>query len=99
MHAINSTAPPFLRRWGSRFSRLAQARRTRRLLIESLENRSLLALVSWWTADSTAVDLVAGKNGTLINGATYAAGRFSEAFSFDGIDDRIGIADSPRFKL
>ena len=64
--------------------------------MERLEDRSLLAagLVSHWTGDNTAADAVGTNHGTLINGTTYVAGQVGQAFSLDGIDDRIGVADS-----
>ena len=72
----------------------------RRLLLETLENRVLMAgLVAHWAADNSAVDSIGGNNGTLYNGATYAAGQIGQAFSFDGQDDRIHVADSASFKL
>src|SRR5262245_57049182 len=73
-----------------RRSPLAAPRPTnRRLQLEPLEERSLMALVSYWNADNTAVDSVSGNNGTLQNGAAYVAGQVNQAFSFDGVDDRI----------
>ncbi len=44
-------------------------------------------LISWWPADGTANDIVHGNHGTLQNGATFAPGRFGQAYSFDGVDD------------
>ncbi|MBI2361462.1 MAG: LamG domain-containing protein, partial [Deltaproteobacteria bacterium] len=44
-------------------------------------------LVSWWPGDGDANDIVDGNNGTLQNGATFAAGFVGQAFSFDGVDD------------
>ena len=81
------------------FSRKTRPGTRRRPLFESLENRSLLALVSWWTADNTAADSIGANNGTLISGTTYSAGQVGQAFSFDGVNDRIGIADSESLKL
>ena len=40
-------------------------------------------MISWWTGDLTAADLFGLNNGTLQNGATYAAGMVGDAFSFD----------------
>lgn len=46
--------------------------------------------ISWWQAENTAKDAVDSNHGTLMNGATYAAGKFgSKAFSLDGIDDYV----------
>jgi hypothetical protein len=43
-------------------------------------------LLSWWPGDGNANDIQGGKNGTLMNGATFALGFVQQAFSFDGID-------------
>lgn len=51
-------------------------------------------MVGWWTGDGNTNDLVGGNHGTLQNGATFAAGKVDQAFSFDGIDDRVAIPDS-----
>src|SRR5215471_4920463 len=67
---------------------------SRRLQLEPLEDRSLMALVSYWSGDNTAVDSVSGNNGTLQNGATYVAGQVNKAFKLDGVDDRVLVADS-----
>jgi hypothetical protein len=74
-------------------------RQSRQLFHERLEDRSMMSLVSYWSANNTAVDSVSGNNGTLYNGAAYAAGQIGQAFSFDGVNDRINVADSPSFKL
>ncbi len=70
-----------------------------RLRFEQLEERRLLAVVSYWTADGTGNDSVGSNHGTLMNGASYAAGQIGQAFSFDGVDDRILVADSPSLAL
>ena len=77
------------------------ARRNRRrgLFLEQLEDRSLMAVVSHWTGNNTAADSVGSNHGTLISGAAYAVGQVGQAFSFDGIDDRIGVADSSSLAL
>lgn len=49
-------------------------------------------LVSWWGGDNNALDMAGTSNGTLVNGATYAAGKVGQAFSFDGINDYISAA-------
>ncbi|MEX2175045.1 MAG: LamG-like jellyroll fold domain-containing protein, partial [Pirellulaceae bacterium] len=72
---------------------------SRRLLLERLENRELLAVISHWTGDNTAADSEGSNHGTLINGTTYAAGQVGQAFKLDGINDRIGVADSPSLAL
>ena len=59
----------------------------------------LAGLVSHWTADNTANDAVGGNHGSLVSGATYAAGQIGQAFSFDGINDRVQVQDSESLRL
>jgi hypothetical protein len=49
-------------------------------------------LVSWWPGDGNANDIWDSNNGVLLNGATYAAGKVGQAFSFDGADDIVQVA-------
>jgi hypothetical protein len=51
-------------------------------------------MVSWWTGDGNADDVIGTNHGTLQNGATYAAGMVDQAFSFDGVDDYVEIPHS-----
>ena len=46
-------------------------------------------LVSWWKAENNFDDAYGGNNGTGQNGATFATGKVSQAFSFDGVDDYV----------
>ncbi len=70
------------------------------LRFESLEERDLMAVVSHWTADNNTANDSSGTNhGTLLNGAGYTSGQVGQAFSFDGIDDRIGVSDSTTLAL
>lgn len=48
-------------------------------------------LVSWWPGDNSALDIVGTNNGTLMNGATFAAGKVGQAFSFDGVNDYVTV--------
>lgn len=48
-------------------------------------------LVGWWPGDGSAADLVAGNDGTLVGGVTFAAGMVGQAFSLDGVHDGISI--------
>ena len=41
-------------------------------------------MVAYWRADGDAADYVADHNGTLMGGATFAAGHCEQAFSLDG---------------
>ena len=47
--------------------------------------------VSWWGGDNNALDMIGTNNGTLMNGATFAAGKVGQAFSFDGVDDYVEV--------
>src|SRR5262249_4185521 len=48
--------------------------------------------VSWWKADGSAVDVLGANSGVLENGASFAAGKIGQAFSFDGTDDAVRMA-------
>jgi len=48
-------------------------------------------LIAWWSGDGHALDLIGANHGILMNGATYATGRVSQAFSFDGVDDFVSV--------
>ena len=50
--------------------------------------------ISWWQGQYDASDYMGVDDGTLVNGATFAAGKVGNAFSFDGIDDRIDFSTS-----
>jgi hypothetical protein len=52
-------------------------------------------LVSWWRGEGNCLDAVGTNNGTLQNGATFAAGRVGQAFSFDGTNDYVKIPRAP----
>ncbi|MEJ7862508.1 MAG: CARDB domain-containing protein [Pyrinomonadaceae bacterium] len=41
-------------------------------------------MVAWYPGDGNANDIIGGNNGTLQNGATFAAGMVEQAFSFNG---------------
>ncbi len=49
-------------------------------------------MVSWWPGDSNTDDIVGGNDGTLLNGATFAAGQVDQAFSFNGSSE-VTISD------
>jgi YVTN family beta-propeller protein len=46
-------------------------------------------MVAWWPGDNNALDIQGVNNGTLQNGATFAPGKVSQAFSLDGVDDYV----------
>jgi hypothetical protein len=50
--------------------------------------------VSWWPGDGDPLDHAGANDATPQNGATFASGVSGQAFSFDGIDDSLIVADS-----
>jgi hypothetical protein len=52
-------------------------------------------LISWWPAGGNADDVAGPNNGSLINGASFGPGEVGQAFSFNGNDQYVQIADSP----
>ncbi len=56
-------------------------------------------LVSWWTADGTAADLMQRNDGELVAGTTFASGMVGQAFDFDGVDDGVRLPDSQSLQL
>ena len=100
MRSLTNTLQKLCRASRNRRTGAAARKRSENCLgIERLEGRALLAVVSHWTADNTAADSVGTNNGSLQSGTTYAAGQIGQAFSFDGINDRVGVADSDSLKL
>ncbi len=51
-------------------------------------------LVSWWSGNYTANDLVGTNNGTLESGATYASGEVGYAFHLNGINQYVNVPAS-----
>ncbi len=56
-------------------------------------------MVSWWTGDGTPNDLQGANHGTLQNGATYAAGKVGQAFSFNGANQYVDVPNSASLKI
>ncbi len=52
-------------------------------------------IISWWRAESNALDSVGTNNGVLTNSASYAAGEVGQSFLLDGSSGYVVIADSP----
>jgi hypothetical protein len=50
--------------------------------------------VAWWPGEGNANDIAGTNNGTLLNGATFAPGKVGQAFSFDGTNSCIRVADN-----
>jgi hypothetical protein len=55
------------------------------------EWQPLAGLTSWWRGDGNALDAIGTNHGSLQNGAGFAAGKFGQAFNFDGVDDQIVV--------
>lgn len=51
-------------------------------------------MISWWTGDDNAQDLLGVNHGTLMNNASFADGKVGRAFSLDGVDDYVTVPDS-----
>ena len=76
---------------GKRFIALDLARENRALLdlevSPPLDARVLLGVVTHWSGDGTANDIVGGTHGTPASGIHFESGRYGRAFSFDGASE------------
>src|SRR5262249_18014052 len=52
-------------------------------------------LISWWRAESNALDSVDSNNGSLVNGTTFASGEVGQAFNFNGTNQLVIVSNSP----
>src|SRR5262249_15847919 len=52
-----------------------------------------------WPGESNATDPVGGNAGVLLNGATFAPGKYGQAFSLNGSGAHVRIADNPSLHL
>jgi hypothetical protein len=50
--------------------------------------------VGWWAGEDNVYDLAHTNFGILFNGASYAAGKVSDGFSFDGVNDYLVISNN-----
>ncbi len=50
-------------------------------------------LIAKWSANGTTAEAVAGRDGTLIGGATFGTGIAGQAFHLDGANDFVSVAD------
>jgi hypothetical protein len=50
-------------------------------------------MIAWWSADGITVDIQAGHNGKLVN-ATYGTGEVGKAFSFNGTNAYVQVANN-----
>jgi uncharacterized repeat protein (TIGR01451 family) len=55
--------------------------------------------VAWYRSDGNAADAQGIHNGTLQNGATYAAAKVGQGFSLDGVNDYVSVPDSDALDL
>ena len=55
-------------------------------------------LVAWWRAENDPLDAIGTNNGVLVNGTTFGVGKVGQAFSFDGVNDYIQVADAPALR-
>src|SRR5882762_8436037 len=56
-------------------------------------------LVSWWKAETNALDQAGGNNGTLVGDTTFAPGRVGQAFVFDGSGDAVDVGNPTNLQL
>ena len=50
-------------------------------------------MINWYPGDGNANDIQGGRNGTLRNGASFAAGKVLQAFRLDGSNDYVDVGD------
>ena len=48
-------------------------------------------LISWWRGEGDCLDAAGTNNGTLLNGASFAAGLVGQGFAFDGVNDYVKV--------
>jgi RHS repeat-associated protein len=56
-------------------------------------------IVAWWSANGDTRDVIAGNDGTLLSGTSFASAKVSQGWNFDGIDDNIRIPAAPELDL
>jgi hypothetical protein len=56
-------------------------------------------LISWWRAESNALDYVSGNNGTLVNNAGYTPGEVGTAFFFSNALAAVKIGNATNLQL
>ncbi|MGH7127998.1 MAG: LamG-like jellyroll fold domain-containing protein, partial [Planctomycetaceae bacterium] len=72
--------------------------------VSGIGNGSPQGTVSWWRAEGNATDAAGNNDGTLFNGATFAAGQSGQGWRFDSPpfasnSDQILVADDPSLDL
>ncbi len=56
-------------------------------------------LISWWSAETNALDSSSTNNGTLQGGVTFTTGEVGHAFNFDGASGTVVVPDSASLQL
>ena len=56
-------------------------------------------MVSWWSGDNHALDIIGNNNGTIFNDVSFTDGVVEEGFVFDGIDDFVMVPNSSTLEL
>jgi hypothetical protein len=56
-------------------------------------------IISLWSADGNANDIVGSNNGTLVGGVTFAPGVVGQAFSLNGTSAYVSVPDAPSLNL
>jgi hypothetical protein len=56
-------------------------------------------LVSWWSGDGDAKDILDGNDGSMQGGVTFTSGMVGQAFSFDGHDDIVLVPHNPNLNF
>jgi hypothetical protein len=69
------------------------------VLIGLVPARTRADLIAYYAADGNANDSVGGHDGTMVNGAGFAAGKFGQAFALNGVDQYVSVPDSPAWNF
>jgi glucose/arabinose dehydrogenase len=56
-------------------------------------------ITNWWTGDGSADDLLGGRNGTLVGGATTSPGLVDYAFNLNGNGAFVNVPDNPALNV
>src|SRR5205807_7504908 len=56
-------------------------------------------LISWWRAESNALDQITGNTGALAGNATFTSGRVGQGFLFDGNTSAVIVSNPPSLQL
>lgn len=56
-------------------------------------------LISWWRAESNALDSISGNSGTLFGNVSYGLGKVGQCFVFDGQGAYVSVGNPANFRL